>query len=108
MNEFDQFRAAYPATKREAGKRAVAIFAAAVRKVPLGTLLAALEQHKASAQWEIPRYIPWMTNWLLGERWTHTLAKPDAPTPTALTDAEQAQRWRSLSPQEQLRRLGLK
>ena len=105
MTEFDQFHAAYPPTKRETGEFARLAFANALRKVTLQTLLAALDQHKRSAQWEIPRYIPRMTNWLRGERWTHTLASAPA-APAGLSDADQAQRWRSLSPQEQLRRLG--
>jgi len=109
MEDFEQFRAAYPQAKREAGTRARAAFEAALQKAPLATLLAALEQHKRSEQWEIPRYIPAMTYWLLGEHWTRTLreaAPPEPITPMGLSPADQAQRWRSLSPQEQLRRMG--
>ena len=105
MNDFAQFLAAYPPSKRESGKRAEAVFLAALKKAPLATLLAALEVQARSAQWEIPRYIPLMTTWLLGEHWQQT---GSAPTVPGLSRADQAQRWRSLSPQEQLRRLGVK
>ena len=105
MNEFAQFHAAYPPSKREGGKRAEAVFAAALRKVPLATLLTALEAAKQSEQWELPRYIPLMTAWLLGEHWQQTMTAPTVP---GLSHADQVQRWRSLSPQEQLRRLGMK
>jgi hypothetical protein len=110
MKPFEQFRDAYPATKREDGARARAIFTTALTKAPMATLLEALDAHTRSAQWETPRYIPWMTNWLLGERWRHTLTPPAATMPPAarLSPADEAQRWRSLSPQEQLRRLGVK
>jgi hypothetical protein len=110
MDCFEQFHFAYPQARREDGQRARAIFAAALRKASLPTLLAAVEQHKRSEHWEIPRYIPLMTVWLLGEHWRQELleapATPIAPVP--LSPADQAQRWRSLSPQEQLRRLGVK
>jgi hypothetical protein len=105
MNEFAQFHAAYPPSRREGGQRAEAVFAAALRKAPLATLLAALEHQKQSEQWEIPRYIPLMTNWLLRERWQETVIALTLP---GLSPVDQAQRWRSLSPQEQLRRLGYK
>jgi hypothetical protein len=108
MEPFEQFRAAYPVAKREEGTRARAVFEAALKKAPLATLLAAVEEHKGSEQWEIPRYIPMMTNWLLGERWLQRLTPPapDPITPMGLSPADQAQRWRSLSPHEQLRRMG--
>jgi hypothetical protein len=108
VESFEQFRAAYPAAKREAGARARAVFVAALKKAPLPTLLAALDEHKRSEQWDMPRFIPWMTAWLLGEHWTRTLAAPAPIAPVPLSPADEAQRWRSLSPQEQLRRLGLK
>jgi len=108
MEDFEQFRAAYPEAKREAGKLAVMAFETALRKAPLATLLAALDEHKRSEQWEIPRYIPWMTKWLLQERWHQRVIAPAPVAPQPLSRADQAQRWRSLSPQEQLRRLGMK
>jgi len=103
VNDFAQFLAAYPPSKRESGKRAEAVLAAALKKAPLATLLAALDAQKQSAQWEIPRYIPLMTTWLLGEHWQQTVSAPTVP---GLSHADQVQRWRSLSPHEQLRRLG--
>jgi len=105
MESFEQFRAAYPAAKREGGQRAQAVFVAALRKAPLETLLSALDAQKRSEQWEIPRYIPLMTVWLLNEHWKQVVAEPTLP---GLSHADQVQRWRSLSPQEQLRRLGVK
>ena len=105
MNDFAQFLAAYPPSKRESGKRAEAVFLAALKKAPLATLLAALDAQKRSEQWEIPRYIPLMTVWLLNEHWQQVVTEPTLP---GLSKADQMQRWRSLSPQEQLRRLGVK
>jgi len=113
MDSFEQFHFAYPQARREDGQRARAIFTAALRKASLPTLLAAVEQHKRSEHWEIPRYIPLMTVWLLGEHWRQDLEAPARTprtpiAPVPLSAADQAQRWRSLSPQEQLRRLGVK
>jgi hypothetical protein len=108
MTPFEEFSAAYPRAKRESGQLAQLAFATALRKAPLATLLAAVDAQTRSDQWAIPRHIPWMTIWLQEERWCQVLLAPTPIAPARLSPADEAQRWRSLSPQEQLRRLGLK
>jgi hypothetical protein len=98
---FTDFVEAYPAGRRQRGYMASTLFLAALDKVPAATLFAALEQHKRSEQWQ-RGVIPSMTTWLEEERWIQVLPEPE------LSPEDQAQRWRSLSPQEQLRRLGMK
>jgi hypothetical protein len=102
--KFAQFAAAYPSSRRQTGVKARNAFAQAIQQVPFAILLHALEQHARSAQWQDPRFIPNLTTWLLEGRWCQVLPEP---TPQ-LSPADQAQRRRSLSPQEQLRRLGVK
>jgi hypothetical protein len=97
---FAHFAATYPAARRMTTTRARHAFVRALGKVPVETLLAAVAQHKRSAQWQ-QHVIPSMVKWLEEERWIQTLPEP-APT---LSPADQAQRWRSLSPQAQLRRI---
>ena len=105
MQNFDQFSAAYPVTRRRGGTEARRAFDEALQKVPFALMLHALEQHKRSAQWRDPRFIPSMLTWLQQERWLESLPEPK---PAHLSVADEAQRLRSLSPQEQLRRLGVK
>ncbi len=105
LDAYHQFSAAYPAPRRNGGKRARESFDDAVQKVPFAFMLHALEQQKRSLQWQNPRFIPSMTTWLDEERWIQTLPEPQ---PARLSVADEAQRLRSLSPQEQLRRLGVK
>jgi hypothetical protein len=103
--QFGQFSAAYPATRRKGGADARRAFAHAVCQVPYAVMLHALEQHKRSEQWQNPRYIPSMLTWLRDEMWIQTLPEPQ---PARLSVADEARRLASLSPQDQLRRLGIK
>ena len=102
---FAQFLASYPVPRRKAGEPTRHAFQCAVQKVPFAVMLHALEQHKRSVQWQDPRFIPSMTTWLDEERWIQTLPET---TPLRLSKADLAQRLRSLSPQAQARRAGLK
>ena len=104
-DHFTQFTAAYPSTRRKGGERVRQAFVQALRKVPFAFMLHALEQHKKSSQWQDPRFIPSMTTWLDEERWIQTLPEPQ---PARLSVGDEARRLASLSPQEQLRRLGVK
>jgi len=102
--QFAQFWESYPAARRQRGYMAETLFLHAVAAVSFEALMLALEQHKRSDQWQTARLIPNMRTWLEEERYYQVL-------PTAargLSVADEAQRWRSLSPQEQLRRLGVK
>lgn len=106
MEDFALFRDAYPAARRKGGDAARAAFRKAHQKVSLAVMLTALAQHQRSAQWHAcdGRFIPSMITWLDEERWIQRLPEPHQ----TLSNADQAQRRRSLSPQEQLRRLGVK
>ena len=97
---FAQFWESYPAARRQRGYMVETLFLHAVASVTFEALLLALEQHKRSDQWQTERLIPNMRTWLEEERWYQVLPA------TKLSPADEAQRWRSLSPQEQLRRLG--
>jgi uncharacterized ferritin-like protein (DUF455 family) len=102
--QFAAFVQAYPAARRQRGYMVETLFLHAVAAVSFEALMLALDQHKRSDQWQTPRLIPNMRTWLEEERYYQVL-------PTAargLSVADEAQRWRSLSPQEQLRRLGVK
>jgi hypothetical protein len=77
--DYEAFRTAYPASRRVGGKAGKRAFAVAIRGQPPGhiaAMLSALEQHKRSEQWQIPRLIPLMTTWLSQERWTQVLPEP--------------------------------
>ena len=91
MDAFDQFTAAYPVTRRQAGTGIRRRFEKALRKAPLGFMLHALEQHKRSVQWQDARFIPSMTTWLDEERWIQVLPEPEIPV-SRLTPFEQAKR----------------
>jgi hypothetical protein len=105
MENFAQFLAAYPVTRRKGGPRVRHAFDEALRHVPFAVLLHALEQHKRSVQWQDPLYIPSMLTWLVDQHWLQTLPEPQ---PARLSEADEARRFVSLSPQDQLRRLGVK
>jgi hypothetical protein len=95
--KFQQFVAAYPCNRRMTNAKARRAFTRALQLVPFAVLLHALEQHKRSEQWQ-EHIIPSMLKWLVEGRWLQTLPEPQIS----------AQRFRSLSPQDQLRRLGVK
>lgn len=74
---FEEFRNAYPASRRVGGKDGRRAFDGALKGRDLSShmavMLAALEQHKRSEQWQNPKYIPLLTTWLNGERWMVSL-----------------------------------
>lgn len=78
-DDFDRFWSAYPL---KVGKKKARDAFAKV-KVPVETLLAALEVQKKSAQWvkDGGAYIPHPTTWLNGERWEDEAAVGAAPGP---------------------------
>lgn len=75
---FERFKAAYPASRRQGGHMATQLFVAAASRVGPPALLAALEQHKRSKQWQIDKVIPNMLTWLEDEHWTRELPAPSA------------------------------
>jgi hypothetical protein len=93
--QFEVFVEAYPPARRQRGYMAQTLFLAALEKVSLDQLLAAVAQHKRSIQWQTGRMIPNLTTWLEEERWIQILPEPE-PDPSRLT------------PWQQARRLGLK
>lgn len=71
--DFEAFWSAYP---RKVGRgTAIKAFAAACRKAPAETIIAAVQQAIWSPN---PRFIPHPTTWLHGERWTDEVEHPDA------------------------------
>lgn len=74
---FQQFRDAYPAHRRVGGKEGRRAFDSALKgrdlSLHLSVMLAALEQHTRSEQWQNPKFIPLMTTWLNQERWDTVL-----------------------------------
>ena len=46
------------------------------REAHLKAMLAALENHMASEQWQTPKLIPLMTTWLNGEYWCQVKPGP--------------------------------
>ena len=74
--DFEAFRQAYPVSRRTGGKDAKNAWKQAIKGRNgnhLSVMLTALEQHKRSEQWQIPKLIPLMTTWLNQERWTQVL-----------------------------------
>lgn len=70
---FARFTAAYPESRRQGGYMAQQAFIAALGAVGLSALLAAVEQHKRSEQWQTAKHIPSMQTWLQDKRWIQVL-----------------------------------
>lgn len=91
---FEQFRQAYPVARRVGGKEGRRAFLSALKGRDVSThlpvLLAALEQHKRSEQWQTPKYIPLMTTWLNQERWETHLPEPRVMGQSPKTAGNQA------------------
>lgn len=70
---FEKFWSAYP-NKKSKGDAEKA-FTMALKKTDLETILAALEKHKTSRQWQEDngRFIPYPATWLNQERWSDVL-----------------------------------
>jgi hypothetical protein len=90
---FFDFKEAYPAHRRKGGDDARRLFARALRAVTMDQLMASLEQHKRSAQWnqDAGRFVPSMITWLRDEHWTQVLPEPKTKA-SRLTPFEQARR----------------
>src|SRR3990167_569604 len=56
--DYEAFRQAYPVSRRVGGKLARNAFRSALERTTVGVMLAALEQHKRSEQWQTPKLIP--------------------------------------------------
>jgi hypothetical protein len=78
---FMRFQSAYPASRRKGGRLVQEAF---VMQMALAggskVLLAALDNHMASEQWQTPKHIPGMDTWLQGEYWRQVLDAPGAKT----------------------------
>lgn len=72
---FEKFKAAYPGERKVFGYREQQAYLGAIAsgKCTPEKMLAALENHKASAQWQDPSKIPNPRTWLEGERWNQVL-----------------------------------
>ena len=74
---YQQFSAVYPISRRVGGRVARCAFAGAMAGRPfsehLQRMIAAVEQHTRSEQWQTLRLIPLMTTWLNQERWIQVL-----------------------------------
>ena len=77
--QFEEFLSAYPAARRQRGFMVLQGFIWAVEKAGFDVLMEALEQHKASEQWQTPSLIPMVKKWLEEERWCQVLPAPDRP-----------------------------
>lgn len=71
--KFEAFLQVYPAGRRQRGYMVEQLFLAALRKVNIDVLIAAVQQHAKSAQWKNPAMIPLMKTWLEEERWVQVL-----------------------------------
>lgn len=79
---FGAFQEAYPPARRKGGYLIQQTFVgASITAGGASALLAALENHKASEQWQNPKLIPGMDTWLTEERWRQTLPAVGAVTP---------------------------
>lgn len=93
--DFERFRQAYPVSRRVGGKTAKSAWKAATigrNGTHLAAMLAALEQHKRSEQWQTPKLIPLMTTWLNQERWNQTLPESIRVSSAGQSTASAAQR----------------
>lgn len=91
---FEIFRNAYPAARRVGGNEGRRAFRGALKgrdvSAHLTVMLAALEQHQRSEQWQNPKYIPLMTTWLNQERWTMQLPESSPMGQSVKTVGNQA------------------
>jgi hypothetical protein len=81
--DFAAFWTAYP---RKTAKPAAlkAWRATAKGRPPLAELIAALEKHKASRQWQDPQFVAHPATWLRGQRWLDELKAATEPKPARL------------------------
>jgi hypothetical protein len=80
--DFAAFWSAYP---RKVAKAAAAkAWHSSKQRPPLADLLAALEKHKASEQWQAARFIPHPVTWINQQRWDDEMPTAAESKPTAL------------------------
>jgi hypothetical protein len=80
--DFAAFWSAYP--RKVAKPAALKAWRSAKHRPPLADLLAALDRHKRSEQWQAARFIPHPATWLNGQRWDDQLPTADERKPPAL------------------------
>jgi hypothetical protein len=80
--DFTAFWSAYP--RKVAKPAALKAWRSAKNRPPLADLLAALDRHKGSEQWQTARFIPHPATWLNGQRWDDQLPTADERKPPAL------------------------
>jgi len=81
-SDFTAFWSAYP--RKVAKPAALKAWRSAKHRPPLADLLAALDRHKRSEQWQTARFIPHPATWLNGQRWDDQLPTADERKPPAL------------------------
>ncbi len=77
--DFAAFWSAYP--QKVAKPEALKAWRSAKHRPPLAELLAALEKHKASEQWQAARFIPHPAKWINQQRWEDELLPAEKPKP---------------------------
>ena len=88
---FERFWRAYP-KKRRKPDALVAWKRKASERPPIDRLLAALESHKASADWQKDsgKYIPHPKKWLMGHCWNDEVEPAQPPSAPGLDDSRQS------------------
>lgn len=80
--DFTAFWSAYP--RKVAKPAALKAWRSAKSRPPLADLLAALDRHKGSEQWQAARFIPHPASWINGQRWDDQLPTANEHKPPAL------------------------
>jgi hypothetical protein len=81
-SDFTAFWSAYP--RKVAKPAALKAWRSAKDRPSLADLLAALDRHKGSEQWQAARFIPHPATWINGQRWDDQLPIADERKPPAL------------------------
>jgi hypothetical protein len=81
-SDFAAFWSAYP--RKVAKPAALKAWRSAKDRPPLADLLAALDRHKRSEQWQAARFIPHPATWINGQRWDDQLPTAEERKPPAL------------------------
>lgn len=94
-DDFERFKQAYPANRRQGGAQVEQAFLRALERTTLEDMLSALEQQRRSEQWQTPKLIPLMTTWLHQQRWAQVLPEPQGfgATPQTAGNAAALQRF---------------
>jgi hypothetical protein len=78
-SDFTAFWSAYP--RKVAKPAALKAWRSAKHRPPLADLLAALDRHKGSEQWQSDRFIPYPATWINQQRWEDELPPAEKPKP---------------------------